>query len=104
MELENKIAVFIIKEVMLKTSCMNWCVNFEEVEQEFNIKLTDTLINNITECINSFSDVVSDIILENNCFDVCIYTFYAKCHDNDDDWDNNWDDYWSTHEDWNGGE
>lgn len=73
----NNICNFIINKVIEDTSGFQYCVDFEIIENHFNISLNKKTINSIlNELI--FHDLVADVIVDKDCFDIVLYTSTIK--------------------------
>lgn len=73
----KEISTFIIQHVIENSSGFQYFVDFETIEQKFNIQLSNQMQLQILDDL-SVRVEVADVELNHDCFDVVLYTSYCE--------------------------
>lgn len=73
----NQIAKHLIK-VTIEESCEgNWTFDFDRIEKDFNIKLTDEVLKEIEEILLT-SEEVADVQIYDNIIDILVWLYLVE--------------------------
>lgn len=73
----DKISTFIIQQVIQNSSGFQYFVDFETIEHNFNLQLSNQLQQQILDNLSTREEV-ADVEISYNCFDVVLYTSYCQ--------------------------
>lgn len=73
------ISGWIIGESAAKTYSGNYCTYFEEIDEKFDTELSEDaeMVEMIRYAIEAQGDIVCDVSVYNECFDVNLYTSFC---------------------------
>lgn len=78
----NDVVNHIISEAVVNTTNGSWCVYFEEIEVEFETKLTKEARDKILSLLKDRVEV-AEVEINENCFDMVLWLHYCGIDEED---------------------
>lgn len=85
----EKIVDFIIKTVQVETFGFQYILSYEHIETDLNIKLDHTIIKQVKRLLCEREEV-ADVEINDEAFDVVLYTDYSPNYIDDDEDEEDW--------------